>query len=47
MNKTDILSLSFDELQEKITEIGEQKFRAKQIYDWLHIKKVTIKLQID
>lgn len=41
MNKIDILSLSFEELQEKITNIGEQKFRAKQIYDWLHVKKVT------
>lgn len=41
MNKIDILSLSFEELQNKIAEIGEQKFRAKQIYDWLHIKKVT------
>ncbi|MBP3921759.1 MAG: 23S rRNA (adenine(2503)-C(2))-methyltransferase RlmN [Ruminiclostridium sp.] len=41
MNKIDILSLSFEELQEQIAEIGEQKFRAKQIYDWLHNKKVT------
>ncbi len=41
MNKTDILSLSFEELQSKISEIGEQKFRAKQIYDWLHVKKVS------
>lgn len=41
MNKIDILSLNFDELQSKISEIGEQKFRAKQIYDWLHVKKVT------
>lgn len=41
MNKIDILSLSLDELQSKISEIGEQKFRAKQIYDWLHVKKVT------
>ncbi len=41
MNKIDILSLSYEELQEKITAIDEQKFRAKQIYDWLHVKKVT------
>lgn len=41
MNKIDILSLTFDELTEKIIEIGEQKFRAKQIYDWLHVKKVA------
>ena len=41
MRKIDILSLSLDELQEKIIVMGEQKFRAKQIYDWLHVKKVT------
>ncbi len=41
MSKIDILSLSLDELQEKIVGMGEQKFRAKQIYDWLHVKKVT------
>ncbi len=41
MRKIDILSLSLDELQEKIIGMGEQKFRAKQIYDWLHVKKVT------
>ena len=33
--KTDILSLSLSELTEKIIEIGEPKFRAKQIFDWL------------
>ncbi len=41
MNKIDILSLSESELTEKIIEIGEQKFRAKQIYSWLHDKKVA------
>lgn len=41
MEKIDILSLTLDELTEKIVEIGEQKFRAKQIYEWLHDKKVT------
>lgn len=40
MEKTDILSLTMIELTDKILEIGEQKFRAKQIYDWLHVKKV-------
>ncbi|MBO5380240.1 MAG: 23S rRNA (adenine(2503)-C(2))-methyltransferase RlmN [Clostridia bacterium] len=33
--KIDILSLSLSELTEKIIEIGEPKFRAKQIFDWL------------
>lgn len=39
--KTDILSLTLSELTEKvINDLGEKKFRAGQIYDWLHIKKV-------
>ena len=41
MKKIDILSLNFEELTEKILEMGEKKFRAKQIFDWLHVKKVT------
>lgn len=39
MDKTDILSLTLDELSEKIESLGEKKFRAKQIYKWLHVKK--------
>ena len=41
MEKIDILSLNFEELSEKILEMGEKKFRAKQIFDWLHVKKIT------
>ena len=41
LQKTDILSLNFDELLEAVSEIGEKKFRATQIFEWLHIKKVT------
>ncbi len=41
MEKTDIASLNIGELQEKIIELGLPKFRAKQIYDWLHKKNVT------
>ena len=41
MDNTDILSLSLDELTEQICAMGEKKFRAKQIFDWLHIKKVS------
>lgn len=40
MEKTDILSLTKEELEEKIIAIGEKKFRAKQIYEWLHTYKV-------
>ena len=39
--KTDILSLTLDELQNEISAIGAEKFRAKQIFDWLHVKKIT------
>lgn len=38
--KIDILALMPDELEEQILLIGEQKFRAKQIFDWLHVKRV-------
>ena len=41
MTKTDILSLSFKELEAEILAMGEKKFRAKQLYEWLHKKKVT------
>ncbi len=34
--KQDIKSLSFDELIEKMKLLGLQKFRAKQIFGWLH-----------
>lgn len=39
--KIDILSLTRDELTAELTAMGEKAFRAKQIYDWLHVKKVT------
>ncbi len=38
--KIDILALLPDELEAKITELGEKKFRAKQIFNWLHVKQV-------
>ncbi|MCL2698256.1 MAG: 23S rRNA (adenine(2503)-C(2))-methyltransferase RlmN [Oscillospiraceae bacterium] len=38
---TDILILSLQELQDKIAAIGGEKFRAKQIFNWLHVKQVT------
>lgn len=40
MEKRDILSLRLEELEIAIIEIGEKKFRAEQIYDWLHSKRV-------
>ena len=41
MEKFDIKSLSLSELENKITESGLPKFRAKQIYEWLHKKLVS------
>ena len=41
MTKTDILSLSFGELSDWLAEAGEPKFRAKQIFTWLHSRKAT------
>lgn len=35
---TDIKSLTLQELQEEIEKMGDKKFRAKQIYSWLHEK---------
>ena len=40
MDKKDIKSFSFDELNNEIVSMGEKAFRAKQIYDWLHVKLV-------
>ena len=37
----DILSLSRNELTREILDLGEKAFRAKQIYEWLHVKKIT------
>lgn len=38
--KKDILSYDLEELCSEIESIGEKKFRAKQIYEWLHTKRV-------
>ena len=40
MEKTDILSLSLPELEDALVSAGEKKFRAKQIFHWLHLKRV-------
>ena len=34
MEKKDIVSYNYDELQDEIKSIGEKPFRAKQIYAW-------------
>ena len=38
--KTDILSLSPEELEIAFSDMGEKKFRARQVFDWLHVKNV-------
>lgn len=38
MEKTDLKSLSFYELQEEMEKLGEKKFRASQLYEWMHRK---------
>lgn len=37
----DIRSLSLSELKDKLTAMGEQGFRGKQIYEWLWVKSCT------
>ena len=40
MAKIDIKSMNIAELEDLLKELGEPKFRAKQIFDWLHAKQV-------
>jgi 23S rRNA (adenine2503-C2)-methyltransferase len=41
MELVDIKSLNYEELEQLILEMGDKKFRAAQIYQWLHQKLVT------
>lgn len=38
--KTDILSLEFEKLEREVIALGEAKFRASQLFGWLHEKRV-------
>lgn len=40
LEKIDIISLSLAELESIMLECGEKKFRAKQIFQWIHVKRV-------
>ena len=40
MEKIDILSLTLTELEMEMINLGEKKFRAKQIFQWLHVKQI-------
>ncbi len=39
--KTDIKSLPFAAAEEYIAGLGEKKFRAKQLYEWMHVHKAA------
>jgi len=39
--KKDIRTLSLDEIEKQLTDLGEKPFRAKQIYEWLWKKSAT------
>lgn len=41
MIKSDIKSMTIDELKILLTQMGEKPFRAKQIFQWLHQKNVN------
>ena len=36
--KKDIRSIGYDELRTELESLGEKAFRARQIYEWLHVK---------
>ena len=36
--KKDIKSMALEEVTAEMTALGEKSFRAKQLYDWLHVK---------
>ncbi|MCD7980848.1 MAG: 23S rRNA (adenine(2503)-C(2))-methyltransferase RlmN [Clostridiales bacterium] len=38
MKKTDLKSLPYEELEHWIVSAGEKKYRAKQLYEWMHRK---------
>ncbi len=42
MQKADIKSMTWEELERFVTEeAGEKRFRAEQIYEWLHVRLVS------
>ena len=38
--KKDIKSLNLEELKTELESMGEKAFRAKQMYEWMHVKLV-------
>jgi 23S rRNA (adenine2503-C2)-methyltransferase len=39
MEKQDIKSMTIPQIETFLSGLGEPKFRAKQIFDWIHVKK--------
>lgn len=39
--KTDIKSMTMDELKDYLVSMGEKPFRAKQLYEWMHVRLVS------
>ncbi len=40
MGKTDLKSMNLQEMEAFLVGLGEPKFRAKQLFDWVHAKQV-------
>ena len=40
MDKKDLRSLTLEQLQIELENMGEKSFRAKQIFSWLHSRQV-------
>ena len=40
MDKRDLKSMNFEQVKAVMEELGEKAFRAKQIYEWMHMKLV-------
>ena len=36
--RKDIKSMTLEEVTEEMAALGEKSFRAKQLYDWMHVK---------
>lgn len=36
--RIDVKSLTLPELEAEMTSIGEKGFRARQMYEWMHVK---------
>ncbi|TCI49198.1 23S rRNA (adenine(2503)-C(2))-methyltransferase RlmN [Exiguobacterium sp. SH3S2] len=39
--KPSLYSLTYPELEQWLIDAGEKSFRAKQLYDWMYVKRVT------